>query len=108
MSKCDMWRFSVKIFIVLRKQQEIGDENSQVTKMHVVSFTPKETPPASNAKAMEARGKWGIWCCSYFPITSLRLEFYYNGLNKCPSLSPTQQASELTVKLSAFSSIFTE
>lgn len=30
MSECDMWRFSVKIFIVLCKQQDIGDENSQV------------------------------------------------------------------------------
>lgn len=56
-----MRRFSVKIFIVPCKQQETGDENHQATRIHVASFTPKETPPASNAKVTEARRKrgWG-------------------------------------------------
>lgn len=32
MSKCDIWRFSVKIFIVPCKQWGVGDMNSHVTK----------------------------------------------------------------------------
>lgn len=70
MSKCDMWRFSVKIFIVLCKREEIGDEESQVTKTHAVSFTPKETPAASMAKVTDE----GFSVLGTFP-------FHRSGLN---------------------------